>query len=167
MRFLLVALLWLIIIGGLRMYFTEHQGNAVVPSVSSAPTPASGGYRLALTPTFSVEPDPFALQTDSNKDTGVIIRINGQPLNLGDRTLREGKVLLLEGLSGVNQGNNDIFVQASPPVAESGRSQGLRVQLFVDETALLDTTLWSAEGALVSGTVPFAVPMSKEAAHAH
>jgi len=167
MRFLLVALLWLVIMGGLRQYFAEHQSKAVVPSVSNAPAHASGSYRLALTPTFSVEPDPFALQTDTVKDTGVIIRINGQPLSLGDNTLREGKVLFFEGRSGVNQGNNDIFVQASPPVAESGRSQGLRVQLFVDETALLDTTLWSAEGALVSGTVPFAVPMSKEAAHDH
>jgi hypothetical protein len=167
MRFLLVALLWLVILGGLRMYFAEHQSKAVVPSVSTAPARASGSYRLALTPTFSAEPDPFTLQTDTNKDTGVIIRINGQPVNLGDRTLRAGKVLLLEGLSGVNQGNNDIFVQASPPVTESTRSQGLRVQLFVDETPLLDTTLWSTEGALVSGTVPFAVPVSKEAAHDH
>ena len=167
MRFILVALLWLVILGGLRQYFAEDQSKAVVPSVSSAPARATGIYRLALTPTFSVEPDPFALQTDAVKDTGVILRINGQPLSLGDNTLRAGKVLLLEGLSGVNQGNNDIFVQASPPVGESGRSQGLRVQLFVDETALLDTTLWSAEGALVSGTVPFAVPVSKEAAHDH
>ena len=72
MRFILSLTIWLILVGGLYGY-TQLRDKSRSVSVERQPQVAAaiGEYSLRLTPTFTVERDPFALITETDS-TGVL-----------------------------------------------------------------------------------------------
>jgi hypothetical protein len=69
-----------------------------------------------------------------------------------------GLPLRVEPVTGVLEGDNEIFVQASPPVGESDLEQGLRVKFFADGMLIADHTFWSSGGATISDSFSFDFP---------
>lgn len=169
MRFILTACIWIIIVGGLWLY-TQQRQQAEAGLERSEPqlVVLEQQWDLLLTPTFSVEPDPFALQVTDEQDTAFEIRINGEPVPVAVDNLQRGVPLRVTGVTGLVAGQNEIFVQASPPLEESGRSHGIRIQLSRGDTSSqLDQTIWAGEGALVMGTLNFALTAQGETEDAH
>ncbi len=155
MRFLLCLLIWVVFIGGLFLYTSGRQGP-VSQTVVAAPAPPQTQQRIALelTPTFSLEEDPFALQTAEKKEP-FELRLNGEQIKTAAADLSRGKTLLLSDIGGVRDDYNEIFVKASPPIAESTLAHGIRVRLLHGDQVLADKTIWSSGGGLVSGSVSF------------
>jgi hypothetical protein len=149
-------LIWIVIIGGLWAY--TGQRDAAQTGIIRG-TPATAGvkeaYALHLTPTFSLEPDPFALQTEDGAGTPFQLRLNGAPMEVADNPWQRGRPLVIEKVKGLLAGNNEIFVQASPPLAESDLQHGIRLQLLKSGVAVVDGTIWSRQGSLVSGAIHF------------
>ncbi len=155
MRFILTIIIWVVIVGGLWSYSKQRQ-IVEASIVRQNPTIAKveDVYSLLLTPTFSIEPDPFALQTE-NTDGAVELRLNGITIPVDADSLRRGKPWILDKVGGLVEGQNEIYVEASPPISESDLEHGVRVQVLKGEVAAVDSTLWSKQGSLVSGTIHF------------
>jgi hypothetical protein len=164
MRFLLCLVIWIVFVGGLYSYTQKRDRGAVTESVA-APVVEKTKERLSieLTPTFSVEEDPFALQTV--EPTGPFdLRLNGMAVDIADLRISRGQTLFIRDLEFALSDHNEVFIKASPPLAENHLTHGIRLRLLSQDKVLADQTIWSSGGGLVSGTVPFS-PTTTETDH--
>lgn len=168
MRFLLTGVIWVIILGGLWFYSSQRQlAQERIAVVSPVTRHVEETYSLRITPTFSIEKDPFALQVDGAEASGLDLRLNGSPLPMQGEAFRRGEPLTLARVEGLVQGENEIFLQASPPLAESNIDHGVRIQLQKSGADVVDRTLWSRNGSQVSGTIHFALMKEGRDDHDH
>ncbi len=167
MRFILIILIWILIAGGLGSYFWQrNQGQPLNQNLRVEEAAAIERYDLFVTPTFGVEPDPFALDEDDALDTAFTVQLNGQKLPLAIDTLERGLPISLKSLQDLHQGINEIYVKASPPMTEAHLEHGVRVVLTHEDEPIVDQTIWSSGGGVVSGTVTFELE-TPEAADDH
>lgn len=152
-RLALVALVWLVIIGGTALL----QQKETPKSSTEAPTEISvqGDYSLELTPTFKTEKDPFALQDDDSQPSAVTVAVSGKQFFASDALDADVpvRITLPEGLVA---GVNEILVKASPPLYEEGsqpQSNAVRLQLLRGEIPIAQDTFWAEAGQNVVGTL--------------
>ncbi len=166
MRFFLVFTIWVIIVGGLWSYISHRDGKRLR---TKAPTPVDltveGHFSIEITPTFSTEKDPFALTTTDTSAVPLIIKLNGKALVLDVEEVQRGQTIRLDNVTGILAGHNEIYINASPPLAENSLEHGVRLKVFEESATVIDETLWASQGALVSGTVSFSHLQQKEDAH--
>lgn len=163
MRFILTAVIWLVILGGLWSYTRQRAAaEAVVRHENPVAHTVKEVYSLLLTPTFSLEADPFALKAGNAQAAAVELRLNGVELPLAENRLQRGQTLTLPNVKGLVQGNNEIYLRASPPLEESALEHGVRIRLLRGSVVAVDSTVWSQEGALVSGSVNFELTPTRE-----
>lgn len=156
MRFLLIVVVWFVILGGLWTYSRQGAEAVGVPGEAVAEAAAAQHeYLLEITPTFTVEEDPFALKLDDAKTEGIEIRVNGQPVAIASAVVRRGVKMDAGRLENLVAGRNEIYLSAAPPYDESDREHGVRLVMTRDGNTVVDKTLWSSGGSLVSGTVNF------------
>lgn len=158
MRFLLSAAIWLVLIGGLWVFTSQRDAGVVQTPRTVVDHTAQGSFAIEVTTTFTLEDDPFAIQTDNTKSTGMDLRLNGRRLALAEEKPSRGQTIRMDKVEGVLQGHNEVYVQASPPVAESHLEQGLRIKFFVDGNLIADRTFWSSSGATISDSLSFDYP---------
>jgi hypothetical protein len=168
MRFVLCLLIWILVVGGLWGY-TRHRdaGLPENPPVTEAIAHAEGNYLLEITPTFSVEEDPFALQSDSGRPPSIELRLNGHILEHPDVAMNRGNVMQIRDLPELLAGFNEIYISVSPPLSETHLYHGVRVRLADGEKEIVDRTLWAGSGANVSGAVSFEIATGKDAHDEH
>lgn len=158
MRFTLVLIIWIVFVGGLKLYTVKRDEVLATEGVSPADLArAEAIYSLRLTPTFSVEQDPFALQSETGETSGFELRLNGSRQEVMADQLRRGEVLELKQIQPVLQGHNELYLKASPPLGESMLDQGVRIQVLKDNLVVAGDTIWGEKGALVLGTVHFTI----------
>jgi len=168
MRFLLVVLFWLVFVGGLKAY--TWQRDMAASRTVAAPVQVerlSGNWILELTPTFSAEADPFALETEDGAPAPIEVSLNAVPVALDSLRVVRGDALQIENLGELQQGPNEVFVKASPPLHESDLNHGIRVRILDGQAVLADETIWGNRGALVSGSVTFKLKSEEVPAHGH
>jgi len=168
MRIALTALIWLLMVGGLSLYI--QQRNLRLPAEVRAPvteTAPMDDYALEITPTFSPEPDPFALQGDTTAAATLLVRLGERELFRSEQSLPAGKTITVQPLPGLVVGRNELYLRASPPVREAHMDHAVRVRLLQGTRELLDQTLWGLSGANVTGTIPFTLEKGAEAGHGH
>ncbi|MBI5569320.1 MAG: hypothetical protein HY914_05180 [Desulfomonile tiedjei] len=169
MRPLVAALIWLILLGGLTLYMTARQGPN--RAISQELSRAEGLYSLVLTPTFDVEPDPFALQTDSSeKPAALVVKLNGTELVRMVEKVEGGKTIRVEPIKGLVQGKNEFYFEASPLIPEAQRSEALRVRILRDGRIIEDRSFWSEDGVRIAETFSVNLETSKpsqENGHEH
>ena len=162
MRFLLTLTVWIVIVGGMWLYTWQRDaGLPKGPSQARAVETVQGEYILEVTPTFSVEKDPFALDTGEDEAL-MTLALNGREIGLPDGEISRGRQVRIAGLDGFRAGTNEIFVKASPPPSESGMDHALRVRLTDRGFVIVDRTVWGGSGSLVSGTVSFELKHREE-----
>ena len=150
MRFILSLIIWFVFVGGLYLYTTGRDASfARTPSAPTIIDRETAPVLLELTPTFSVEEDPFALKTDDTAGP-VEIRINGSAVPNEDLQISRGQTLVIDNISAVSGKLNEVFIKASPPVSESSLDHGIRVRLLNRGSVLADETVWSSGGGLVA-----------------
>ena len=167
MRFILVICIWILILGGLSAYsYHRDQSRPQQSAVAVETAAATGTYDLFITPTFGVEADPFALDADTAMENAFLVQLNGHKIPLEIETVQRGVQVSLLELSNLNQGINEIYIKASPPVAKAHLEHGVRVVLSHENKPIVDQTLWSSSGGIVSGTVTFELETA-ESVHDH
>lgn len=168
MRFLLVLILWFVFIGGLKLYTWQRDAVTRQPVASPIQTEQlRGDWAIELTPTFSAEEDPFALQTEEKGPAPIEVRLNASSIALGAVNVARGDSLRIGNLGELQAGQNEIFIKASPPLNESGLNHGIRVRMLEGEAVLADETIWSNRGSLVAGSVAFTLKSDEEGSHDH
>ncbi len=168
MRFLLSLMIWIVIVGGLWLYTWQRdmaRANVVASQVRIHEV--DDDYSLEITSTFSVETDPFSLQLDDSPKTPLQVLINGREIELDTEVLRRGEVLKKEKVPHLVVGSNELYLKASPPFNESNMDHGMRVRLLQAGGIVLDKTVWSRQGSLVSGTVSFQLEETAGESHGH
>ncbi len=168
MRFIISALIWLILIGGLSFYI-QQRDSRVIPAAQAQMTVKleAAAFALEITPTFGAEADPFALLDEGQRPATLLVRLAGQEIYRGEQPLTRGATLRIEPLQGLVVGSNELFFEASPAFEESHLNHALRVRLLRGGVMQLDETLWSEAGAKVSGTIDFTLEDVAEADYGH
>ena len=131
MRFLLCLVIWIVFVGGLYAY-TEQRDSGFVTESAVAMVDEKSPERISieLTPTFSVEEDPFALQTEVQK-APFDLRLNGMAVDIANLPITRGQTLFIRDLEVALSDHNEIFIKASPPVAESHLTHSIRIRLLI------------------------------------
>lgn len=168
MRFILSIVIWFVLVGGLWLYISKRDASKLqTATVVPIGLSVVGAFSIEITPTFSTEKDPFALTTDNAGASTLELKLNSNPIVFPSDELQRGKVVLLENIEGLLNGHNEIYVKASPPLSENTLEHGIRIKLFEEDSLLVDKTIWSSQGALVSGTISFNHLVKKEDGHDH
>lgn len=80
MRIILSLIIWVAIVGGLwgytqgRLYLKGDPVQNILPEMELS----ERSFALGITPTFSVEKDPFSLDVDQNDNQGFQVSVNGK-----------------------------------------------------------------------------------------
>jgi hypothetical protein len=168
MRFALVALAWLILVGGLSFYIHERDSRPAVeiskPAVREA---ARGNYTLEVTPTFSTAADPFALQGEVTAASTLQVSQGDKIIYRTEESLEAGMTVRVHPVAGLTAGRNELYLQASPPLSDIPRDNAVRVRVLLDNRVLVDETLWAESGAKVSGTIAFSLTKPEDVDHDH
>jgi hypothetical protein len=168
MRPFLAAAIWIVLIGGLTLYMNVR--DTAKPPAAFESRQASGTYSAELTTTFPLEVDPFALHDESEQAALLLMKLNGKVILKVTDQLDAGSSLTVDPLSGVQDGLNEFYVEASPPIEASRKSYAIRIQLREDHRSVLDRTLWSEPGSRISATIQFRTDTQKrgeEREHGH
>lgn len=167
MRIALTLLIWLIMVGGLSLYIQQRDRR--MPAAVAAPTmeaaPAEE-YTLEITPTFSPEPDPFAIGGDQAASS-LVVRLGERVLLRSSQALPAGRPVTVHPLEGLAVGHNELYLQVSPPVGEAPMDHAVRVRLLQGNREIFDDTVWGVNGATVAGSIPFTLGKPAEGAHGH
>ena len=170
MRIALALLIWIVFVGGLGFYMHHRDVSALTSRPDVETQAAKGHYAMEITTTFAVEPDPFALKLDSEeKQPALLVRLVDQEiLRVNDR-LEAGTPIRLEPLSGLVEGLNEIYLEASPPLEQTGKSHAVRVKILRDGQTVAEETFWSQPGGKVADTMGFELLASQamESDHGH
>ncbi len=169
MRFLLCIFLWIFFVGGLWAYTLYRDASQPEgPAQVAALQVLSGDYVLEVTPSFSIEKDPFALAIDDDADSsGLDVRLNGVPLAVDADNISRGKVVKITKGLVLTAGFNEFYVKASPPTSEAHLDHGIRVRLLENGVPLTDQTVWGSQGSVVAGSVSFNLAANTEDEHDH
>lgn len=165
-RTVLSLLFWIVFVGGLAFYMQHRAANVPASNPVVAVARAEGHFTLEITPTFAVEPDPFALVVDdATAPPALLVRLGAQEiLRVTDR-LEAGASLRLEPVTGLAAGINEIYLEASPPVDEIAKSYAVRMRLLRGGLMLADKTFWSSSGEKVSDILRFDLKDTDESAN--
>lgn len=160
MRPILAIIIWLVLIGGLSAYM--HGREEIHRATSYEVRKLTEDFALEVTTTFDVEPDPFALRTDTQASApALLVRVNGQEaLRRSDRVDR-GIPQRLEPVPGLIQGRNEIYLEANPPLDQAGHSLAVRVRVFRGDQPVADQSLWSDQGSSIAATFPVDIQPEK------
>ena len=132
---------------------------------------AKGRYFLEITPTFSAEKDPFALQLDENDaSNALLLMLGGKVILKVDDTLDAGEKIRIDPVPGLKVGINEFYLEANPAEEVVSLSHAIRVRVLhiregdLVETAevMVDTTLWSEPGARVAETFELTLKAKKD-----
>ena len=153
MRIVLVVLIWVVLAGGLALYM--HNRTAVQSAPEMELHAARGEFALEVTTTFPLEPDPFALRSDGNEDApALVVRVNGREVLRRTERVEPGAPIRVEPFTGLGQGDNELYVEANPPLDIAGRSQAVRVRVLQDSTVIADRSFWSDQGNRIAAAFP-------------
>ena len=166
MRFFLVIAIWIVVVGGLWGYISQRDAKRLlITTPTSVNSVVEGRFAIEITPTFSIEEDPFALTTTDSPLLPIELKLNGIGITFDTENVMRGKTIRLENVTGMLAGHNEIYINASPPMSENLLEHGMRVKFFEDSDIVVDETVWGTQGALVSGTVSFSYQGKEEVGH--
>jgi len=170
-RFILVALIWILCVGGVAFYMHARDADRETRTAGTAVAPesAKARYKLELTLTFDAQPDPFALSTDDSQSPSVAsVRINDTPAAVLTEGTAPGEPWVKEDIPGIVVGTNELFLEATPPLEDPGIRHGIRVRLLENGQTVADRTFWNEGGSKVTGTLRFEIaPKKNEDDHDH
>ena len=156
MRPALVAVLALVILGGVKWFLDSHAPVAGNGSPVAQLISASGEYSVELTMTFDVGPDEFSLDDAGDAPT-LLLQLNGKELlKRTDTVAATDSPIVLEKVD-VAVGKNEFFIQASPSEMDELKPRSIRVRVLQDGTVVANETIWPEAGDVLQGTVALEV----------
>lgn len=151
MRPLLAIAVWVILVGGLSWYMQTRQEVAAVQSFQ--PTALETRLTLEITPSFAMEPDPFALQVDErDRAVALLVRLNGRDVLKKTEKLTDGSRIVVDDIQGLVEGRSEFYVEAYPLLSEASQSHAVRIRVKREGQTIAERTLWSEPGSRIAAT---------------
>jgi hypothetical protein len=161
MRFIAIIIIWVVLIGGLKLFLGHRQ--ALVPLQSQIRNQVTGDYRLDLTSTFTAQEDPFALNVDQTESTSaVVIQLGGQDIFPKNKTIEAGKVLNVRDLPDLVLGRNEFYIEVNPPTDQAQKAQAVRLRFFQGDQLMQQKSFWSEPGERLAGTFTVTIAEAHE-----
>lgn len=161
MRFVFVAIIWVVILGGMLWYTDYREKSKPAALVQTSLNSKETEFilcELFLTTTFSAEADPFSLQLgDEKTNSDLLFRLNGELIDTYLSPFKRGQAQSMN-LEQVRIGKNEIYLQISPPFNESELNTGVRLLLVdINGLTIFDQTIWAEPGAVISELLSFTI----------
>lgn len=172
MRLFAAAIISIGLLGGLSAYMhVKAQWRTAAPTYE--PPAAAGIYSLEVTPSFSTEHNPFALDVGDGDGDGDVDAAS-MSVSLGKRVLLAksgsivaGEVVRVDAIEGIAVGMNELLLKVPVPLDKLSRSHAVRIRILRDGVQVADETLWSEPGQPVSGKVTLEVAAAEEVEEPH
>jgi hypothetical protein len=116
-------------------------------------------YSLEITPTFTAQEDPYALDTGDKRTPVLTVKLNGSTILERYNDVERGESIQLEKVTGLVRGWNEFHIEASTSGSEYSRARALRFRLFQGLNPVLERTLWAAPGERLSGAIPYGIEL--------
>lgn len=153
MRIMFTMLINIVFIGGLALYMSHRDKYAAVNTAPLKTYTAKKKYRLEITPAFVLQPDLFALRmTNSEKPVLLSVKMGTTEVLRLTQPNQPGKPVFAN-ISGLNMGDNELYIEASPP--QDDICHALRVRILENSRPIADTTFWAEPGSLISDSFYF------------
>ena len=160
MRPVLAILIWVVLVGGLTTYMHVRQRSN--PAGTFEVHEASGAFAVEVTHTFDAEPDPFALQIDTQTGApALLLRVNGAEVLRRTERVERGIPVRVEPVSALIQGHNEIYIEANPPLDQAERSMAVRIRILRDGQPVADQSFWSESGSKIAAAFPVEIVPAK------
>ncbi len=158
MRLIGVALVWIVIVGGLALYLVGRGEGPRAAAVSAPAVDAAtfaeqaAAYSLELTVLGELAPDPFALPGAPLADHALAVSTNGAvaaAFTTAETT--PGEPLVLSPPPGLRPGVTEYLVEAGTASGGFGQSPraAVRVRLLHHGVPIVETTLWPEAGGII------------------
>lgn len=159
-RFILTGLVWIICVGGVALYMNQRDTATPIDNAITLVAKAASKHTfdLEITTTFSPQPDPFALTTETTP--AIEISINGTPLPLDAEAISPRHPFVLSNFGNVNIGENEIHISATPPTDAFDERHAIRLRILENTSTIAESTFWTEGGESVSGTLQFSITAS-------
>jgi hypothetical protein len=156
MRIFVAVIVWVIFIGGLSLYMKHRDFADYSPNNLFEFQQVEQVYSLEVTPSFILESDPFALAMDiQNSSPALLIRLGEHELLNISAPLTTAESFKIEPLHSLIVGQNEIYVEATPPTNNFSTYNALRIRILKNGYPFEEKTLWSPPGTKVAGTFQF------------
>lgn len=168
-RLLAAAMVSALILGGLGLFIERRDPRADADIAYQADRAAEGQFSLDVTLSFSpAAEDPFALVTKgAEKKPGVLVQLNGRQVLATSEPVPAGELIAIPDVSGVVLGDNEILVEADPPLDDANRAHAVRVRVLRDGRPIAEQTSWSEPGTRLVARMRLNVPAPRQPAEAH
>lgn len=151
MRFVAVIFIWIILIGGLKLFLSARQTPRDIEQPQ--PTSAQNDYHLDFTCTFTAKPDPFALDVDETHGAlAVSILLAGQILYQATDAIEAGQIITVTPLPDLKIGKNEFYIEGHPPVDHADKAHAMRLRFYRNNQVLQEKTFWADSGESVTGS---------------
>ncbi len=159
-RVILAATLSLVILGGMNLFMRHRERAADTDVVAREATQAVGKFSLDVTLSFSpAASDPFAVATDeAEKKPALLVQLNGREVLRVADAVPAGDLIAREDVSGIVEGENEVLVEADPPLEDANRAHAVRVRVLRDGQPIAEQTSWSEPGARLIARMRLNVP---------
>ncbi len=157
MRPLLAAAIVAALIGGVSLYMNARETAG--PAREFVLASAGGGFELEVTPSFAVEPDPFALTSGAGGavPSALRVQVNGREVLNRTGRMEAGQAVRVAPVAGLVVGENEFFLEANPPLDQAGRAHAVRVRVLRDGAEVADRSFWSGAGGRIAVTFRLSV----------
>jgi hypothetical protein len=156
MRVLVAVIVWVFFIGGLSLYINNRDFADYSPNNLFEFQQVEQVYALEVTPSFILESDPFALTMDiQNSSPALLIRLGEHELLNISAPVTTAETFKIEPLHSLIVGQNEIYVEATPPTNHFSTYNALRIRILKNGYPFEEKTLWSPPGTKVAGTFQF------------
>ncbi len=154
MRLLLATMLTIVLLGGTYLY-TSFADSVQREPVELEVAMDAGIWRVEVVRSFDCVPDP---------DLGapsLTVQYKGNEVFRSDKPVPAQKKVVIENLASVEQGDNELFVQAHLASLEdfdfeSNFARAMKVMVFRDVQLVAEQTEWSRDGEYsISASVLF------------
>lgn len=163
-RLLAAAFISTLILGGLSLFIDRRDPRADIDVTQQVARAAEGKFSLDVTLSFSpASDDPFALVTkNAEKKPTLVVQLNGHQILATRDAVPAGELISVHDISGVGIGDNEILVEADPPLDDANRAHAVRVRVLRDGQPIAEQTSWSEPGTRLVARMRLNVPAVKQ-----
>jgi hypothetical protein len=149
----LAALLVCVTFIGMTAMFTRDRVGDVEDSASITRASAQS-VSMEIVPTVPLAPDPFALRgEDEQAGPALTASINGATVLMIREPVGAGEVVRVNSLTGLIDGMNELYIEASPSTDRPSGVSGLRIRVLRGYDTAQEKTFWADYFEKPSGTV--------------
>jgi hypothetical protein len=165
LRLVAAAAISLLILGGLSLFMEGRARLSDGEVVERTNAKAAGAFSIDVTLSFSPSvSDPFALvEKQAAPKPAVVLKLNGREILSVDKEIPAGELITANDVAGVVVGQNEILVEADPPLDDANRAHAVRVRVQRDAKTVAEKTTWSEPGTRLVSRMVLDVPAAKQA----